>query len=194
MASLRCFVAVNLERDVHDAVIELRKPLSQVDADVRWVRPEGLHCTLRFLGSVDEARIDEIAQAAALAAHDFTPFSMNVAGVGVFPNWRRPRVLWVGIHADPLVRLASVIQKGLARLGFAAEERPFRPHLTLGRFRSLDGWSELRPLCEEQRDVELGESVVSAVLFYRSEPQRGGSVYTILGNFPLRGDASVTFV
>jgi 2'-5' RNA ligase len=153
--------------------------------DVRWVREESLHVTLRFLGSVDSARVDELAREASAAMRGVAPFSAWLAGVVLFPSPRRPRVIALALEpAGPLAALAAAVERGAVAAGFEREARAFRPHLTLGRAR-------------DRRRVQLAPDVTGSVtargeawdvmetVLFQSDLGPSGSRYTPLARFPL---------
>jgi 2'-5' RNA ligase len=136
---LRLFVALHLAPDLLEELSRLQAELRRLDHDgaVRWVDPKGIHLTLEFLGDVAAARVPQLREALAGAqAGRRAPF-LSLGSTGAFPNLRRPRVLWVGLveEGDRLVPLQRAVEAALSKLGFGREERPFQPHLTLGRAR-----------------------------------------------------------
>lgn len=136
---MRLFFAIELTDPARREVDLLQKRLLRNHANVQWVRPENLHLTLKFLGEVEENRLPGLRQAAEEAAASFSPFLISLEGVGAFPGARHPRVIWVDIQEgrETVVRLARALEEACGRLGFPPEERPFSPHLTIGRGRSL---------------------------------------------------------
>ena len=185
-SGIRSFVAVDLDAPVRQAVDDLQSELRRINADVRWVRSEGLHVTLKFLGSVDPARLERVHATLAADLHDQPALYVAVRGLGAFPNWRRPRVVWVGLHGEGLVALAARVDGVLAPLGFEREHRAFTPHLTLARVNSLRGWPQLEEGCKSHLDDDFGVSDIGAVTVYRSTLQRGGAVYSPLWTIALR--------
>ncbi|MBI4637242.1 MAG: RNA 2',3'-cyclic phosphodiesterase [Candidatus Rokubacteria bacterium] len=137
-AAVRSFVAVLLDPDTRAALGTAIERLRRAGRGVAWVVPDNLHVTLKFLGQVDEARLGEVASALAAAAAGVAAFDFVVQGLGAFPSVDRPRVVWAGAGegAGALVTLASRVEEALGPLGFAAEARPFSPHVTLGRLRA----------------------------------------------------------
>jgi 2'-5' RNA ligase len=140
-ASWRLFLAVLLSEPVKMLVAEQIAELSGEGWPVRWVQPEGAHLTLRFLGETtrENAELVRLAMPAVLAAHE--PFDLRTATLGVFPNFRHPRVLWLGLHGPThrLAALADDINRAVTELGFPAADAPYHPHITLGRVRNNDG-------------------------------------------------------
>ncbi len=133
---LRAFIAIDLPEEVTRALEEVTRRLQETGIDgLRAVRPEGIHLTLKFLGSVAEHRLHEIVSAVRDAAAGHHSFQVRAGAAGVFPSVKRPRVLWVGIEGggDRLPRLQGDIDSALSGLGFAQESRPYRPHLTIAR-------------------------------------------------------------
>ena len=182
---IRSFVAVDLDAPVQQAVRDLQGELARINADVRWARPEGLHVTLKFLGSVEAARLERVRAALAGAMAEQPALHVHVHGLGAFPGWRRPRVVWVGLRGDGMVELAARVEDALAPLGFEREQGAFTPHLTLGRVNSPRGWARLEAVCKAHLDDDFGESDIDALKIYRSTLQRGGAVYTALWTIPL---------
>lgn len=176
---MRLFIALTPPPDVQREVWNAFAPLRARPLPVKWVPPENLHLTLKFLGEVGAERQPEILGALATAAQGARTITLVVRGAGAFPNHRAPRVVWAGIEADPAIEiLADRVERHCAPLGFPIEGRPFRPHLTLGRAgrdaraRDWEGVAELL----EGLTVDA-TAVLDGVDLVRSELRRGGSVY-----------------
>ena len=182
---IRSFVAIDLAAPVRAALAALQQQLARVKADVRWVRVEGMHVTLKFLGAVEAPRLEHVHAALAAALRDIPALRVRTHGVGAFPSVRRPRVLWVGLEGQGLPELAERVDAALAPLAFAPEQRAFTPHITLGRVNSLRGWPALEETFKGHLDDEFGESDIDAVTLYRSSLRAGGAVYTSLWTIPL---------
>jgi len=187
---LRAFVAVALAPDVVDRLTGLVGELKKCGADVRWVRPEGMHLTLRFLGDIEEGCVGELLEGLARGVSSLPSLRLGTAGLGAFPSLKRPRVIWVGCRGEGLGALAAATEKSISELGFPREERPFRPHVTLGRVRSGRNWKSLEGLLDRRLDCEFGESKVCEVILFRSELTRDGARYSRLGSVRLAADAS----
>ena len=186
MERLRAFVAVDLPPAVRGAVEgvigELR---SRANDGVRWVRPEGVHLTLKFLGDIDEDSVPQVSGALDRRAASAVPFDLFLEGVGAFPNARRPRVIWIGLDGglEPLLALQQAIEQELEGLGFARERRPFNPHLTLGRIRDGISAPQRGRLSEALAEVRVQPGVelpVREVSLMRSDLRPSGAVYTRL--------------
>jgi RNA 2',3'-cyclic 3'-phosphodiesterase len=177
----RVFCAIDLPRDVKSRVAQhvssLRTRLP--DARASWEKPEKLHLTLKFLGDVEVARVEALSRATERAATSVEPFELTIANAGVFPTRKKPRVLWLGVE-DVSGRLAS-LQKSLedecAAAGFAREQRPFKPHLTLARLRVPHDARLLADAhCESAFEPQTFK--VSELVVIHSELGLGGSRYT----------------
>ena len=202
-APWRLFLAVSLDQDVQRLIAEEISALSEEGWPVRWVQPETSHLTLHFLGETQRERAElvRLALPDIIAAH--APFALRTAALGVFPNFRRPRVLWLGLHG-PVHRLQTLqkdIGGALQGLGFAADDEPYHPHITLGRVRNDDGERvRLRDLPDAVKvrfvDRESGAAVsppalpvpVRDVVLMRSHLGKAGARHEPIATFPL-GDA-----
>jgi 2'-5' RNA ligase len=175
---IRAFVAVDLEpqtvQKIAEAIVQLRPRMP----GIRWLPPTNFHLTLKFLGDIDEAKVAPIAAALERDLCPFSCFTINAKGLGVFPDPKRPRILWVGLVGGELNALASRVEKALAPFGFAAEKRAFTPHLTVGRWRQFDGSpKELGDEIEKWRGHDFGRSNVDKVILFQSVLKPEGAVY-----------------
>ncbi|MGB8646499.1 MAG: RNA 2',3'-cyclic phosphodiesterase [Anaerolineae bacterium] len=193
MEEIRTFIAVELSDNVKQALREAQKQLKNAPgaSAVRWVAPENMHLTLKFLGNVSRTRIDELAGALTEAVVGTAPFVLTAEGLGCFPNIRRPNVVWVGLAGDVtrLVALAGRIEDALAGRGIAREDRPFSPHLTLGRVNHDAHPSDRAALGDAIQKFPralYGTTPVAAVHLVQSDLTPSGSVYTILRTAQLR--------
>jgi len=184
---MRLFVAMDIPEDVRSAISALVAKLRHTHRNARWVRIEGLHVTLKFIGEASSERSAEIkASLAAIPSRD--PIPMIFRDLGFFPNDRRPRVLWAGIAAGPeLSALAAVVDTALASLGIPREHREFSPHLTLARFDTPRGLEALRAAIENAGPLEFGGATAKDFHLYQSVLKPGGAEYTRLASFPLAG-------
>lgn len=154
---------------------------------VRWGRPEAFHVTLRFLGPTSEARVPALVEAVRRETAGLVPFTLALGAIGTFPHERRPRVVFVAVEPQAkAAALAAAVERGVVAAGFAPEERPFHPHLTLGRVREQ---RRLARLPAVERAAPAPFPVESLVLF-RSQPSPAGSLYTPLAQIALGGVAS----
>jgi 2'-5' RNA ligase len=186
---MRLFVAMDIPEDVRAAISAIVARLRPACPKARWVRIEGLHVTLKFIGETSDAKVLEIKSALA-SVPSRPPIALIFRGLGFFPNARRPRVLWAGVEAGPEIsELAAAVDAALHPLGFAREDRAFAPHLTLARFDEPRGLDALRAAVDTPGAFEFGGTTASEFHLYQSELKRGGAEYTRLATFPLRGSA-----
>ncbi len=187
---IRTFLALDPPEVILREVAILQEHLRRrLPGDIRWVRPEGIHLTLKFFGDVFGKEIAGISEVVREQAAKAAPFSLSVGGIGVFPDPRRPRVLWMGMQGD-VERLSAFqgdLERALKAIGFPGEERTFRPHLTLGRFRSPVGLSGLAGVLEKGGEYAAGRFVASGLCLFRSELTPRGTIYTRIEQFPLAG-------
>jgi 2'-5' RNA ligase len=183
---IRSFIAIELPEEAKKGLARLRKELERDEHKfVKWVDPGGIHLTLKFLGNIPSKRVTEITEAIKEAAQGISPFHLEISGLGAFPNLKQARVFWVGIggEMDKLSRLQQNIDSALTALGFAKEERPFVPHLTLARIREGASPPERRSfgelvgstIFEDKYPVE-----VEAIRLMRSQLMPAGAIYTCL--------------
>jgi len=183
---IRSFIAIELPEEAKKGLARLRKGLERDEHKfVKWVDPGGIHLTLKFLGNIPSKRVAEITEAIEEAAQGVSPFHLEISGTGVFPNLRQVRVFWVGIggELDKLSRLQQNIDSALAALGFAKEERPFVPHLTLARIREGASSSERRSFGELVGSIIFEDKYpveVEAIRLMRSQLMPAGAIYTCL--------------
>ncbi len=180
---MRLFVALELSDAVRAAVLNLVDLLQRARADARWMRPEGMHLTLKFIGEVPEEELAPIRQALS-TVRSAKPVAMEFRGLGYFPNDRRPRVLWVGSEAsENLAELAAQMEAALEPLGIARENRPFVPHLTLGRFKSSQRLEHLQKEIAALPSTEFGQVETGEFLLFQSKLSPKGAEYTKLERF-----------
>lgn len=190
---LRLFIAVELPDPMRSALATLQDELAGVvPRDVmRWVRPEGIHLTLKFLGDVPEEQCGEI-ETALMPAAGLAPFTVTVRGLGCFPNFRRPRVVWVGLEGQTsaLHALRDLVEREIAPLGYPTERRKFHPHLTLGRVRRRSSKHDVLELGEQLAETsvtELGQMEIASVSLMRSQLRPQGAIYSCLKRVDLEG-------
>jgi 2'-5' RNA ligase len=154
---------------------------------VSWVRPEGIHLTLQFLGEVDPDRIEGIASKAEECVKAIGPFTIGIRGCGGFPHARHPRVIWIGVD-DPsgeIKKLQARVERGMEEMGFAREGRDYTPHLTIGRLRSGKERGGVAQALETMKESDLGTMEVREICLFRSHLKPTGAEYTKLKVIPL---------
>ena len=191
MEQIRSFIAIELPDEVRLELGQLEAQLkSGKQPWVKWVNPDSIHLTLKFLGNIANDRTGEITRAIEAAAQGIPPFHLDVKDLGVFPNLKRVQIVWVGIsgEVDKLGELQQGIESNLACLGFAPESRPFTPHLTLARLRnqaSLDERQRFGKLIAGTR-FEAGAIEVDAINLMRSQLTREGAIYSRISSVRLK--------
>jgi RNA 2',3'-cyclic 3'-phosphodiesterase len=179
---MRIFIALDIPAEIRAGLSEYMESARALAPDARWARVEGLHVTLKFIGHVDDAVVEQIK--AALRSIKAAPFEVKFTGVGFFPNPNAARVFWAGVDGgDALPHLASTIDAAMEKLGLAPETKPYHPHLTLARTSSRP-LRELKPLLAEQ-PPQFGTMTAREFFLYQSQPQKGGSKYTKLERFAM---------
>jgi 2'-5' RNA ligase len=174
-------VALNLPDEVRRALWAAAAPVRELGLPLKWARPEGIHITLKFLGEVPDTREPELRTALERAAAGGHALPLVVDGFGAFPGFERPRVIWAGLQPDPaLEQLQHRVEQEFVPLGFPQENRPFRPHLTLGR-----AARDARPRhCDGLEEILVGmrhqdTALIEAVDLMQSVLQSGGAVYHV---------------
>jgi 2'-5' RNA ligase len=191
MASLRAFVALELPPEIQQALRQISADLKAKlkGLPLRWVAVENIHLTLNFLGDIPEDNIKAIADLLSAKTKSVPPFEIELGGLGVFPNPRRPNVVWVGVSApDTLNDLQKLLETELSRLGFPAEERSFSPHLTLARVRRAARPADLQRIGEIVTSVSVAAAAagcIESVALFRSDLKPSGAVYNALFRSPL---------
>ena len=193
MATVRAFIAIELDDSLKAALEKLQRRLraEPISGFVRWVEPASIHMTLKFLGDVDSQRMPHVLAAVQAACAGIAPFDLAVSGAGCFPNFQRPTVVWAGMigQVQTATQLAQRIEGECAKLGFDPDDRPFSPHLTLGRVKRDIGPVERRQVGDLIRRMDIGRvGMIHAETVYlmRSELRATGALYTSLGNVKLR--------
>jgi RNA 2',3'-cyclic 3'-phosphodiesterase len=183
---MRLFVALDIDDQLRARIAGLIADLRHAMPDVKWVKPESVHVTLKFIGEFPDHRRPALEQALAGASVP-GPFELSFEELGCFPNERSPRVFWVGIQAPPeLGQLAESVESACERLGIQRDKRAFSPHLTLGRAREGGPPIRIAPRWEAHRHAEFGRVAAREFYLYRSQLSPGGAQYTRLRSFPLR--------
>lgn len=184
MSVIRAFVAieipVELQKRLDQVILQLRQRIGS--SAVRWVAGCNLHLTLKFLGDVSVANLDLLKEVLQSVMTEHPCFEFSVGGLGAFPSARRPRVVWVGIEAPTeLGNVQAALEHRLAKLGYAPEERPFSPHLTLGRVARTATPQDAQKIAEALQAIRigfLGAVQVEHIHLYRSDLKPGGAEYT----------------
>lgn len=195
---MRIFIGIDLDPGVRRRIARFLEGVQGFAPDSRWVRPESLHITLKFIGEQKAEQVEAIAE--RLRRIESSEFEIRVDGYGFFPTAKAPRVFWIGIHAGPeLAALAESVDAAVADLGIPSEDRPYSPHLTLARAGGRSGspkWRKgdapnavfevLEKRLAAMGDLDFGPMSAREFILYQSQLSPNGSKYTQLQRFPLR--------
>ncbi len=188
---MRCFIAIDIDEKNRAGLSDLQQQLqSSADikkSDVKWISPENIHLTLKFLGEVEDAKVVEICNIVKDVADRHKNFELDIESVGYFGG-RSAKVLWVGIgdRSNNLGRLQKDLEQQLALAGWPEEARAFSGHLTLCRIRKPAAGVKLAQISEDYKDFKLGVMAADSVLVYQSQLTPKGPIYTVLGNYKMR--------
>jgi 2'-5' RNA ligase len=186
MSVIRAFVAIELSPEIQQRLQQVSEQLKQglAGTPIRWVPVENIHLTLKFLGDVSLSNLDMVKKIIRTVSSQHRTFEVSAGGLGAFPKVHRPRVIWVGLEAPPeLGAIQHAIDLETAKLGYASEDRPFSPHLTLGRVSRNVSADEIRVIASvlsTRRIGFLGVARVREIHLFRSDLQPHGAVYTSL--------------
>lgn len=189
---IRSFIAIELPELIQNQLRQVSAALRSAGRlPVRWLPVENIHLTLKFLGDIDAGKLRNLSDEMITLARHQPPFSLTIGGVGAFPSTRRPRVVWVGIQAPPkLAELAQQMEQLGLKFGIEPEDRPFSPHLTIGRVQQHAVLEELQALTESLTTIkvgELGKLSVESICLFRSDLRSSGAIYTLLSRASLGG-------
>ena len=188
---MRTFIAIDLRQELKNILLRLIEELDEMDKEhnkIRWIKKEGMHLTIKFLGNIENEKIPEIEKALKNILEKFESFVLRLKGTGTFPpGSKNPRVLWVGIEEEETLKaLQYQIEAELEKLGFPRENRKFQPHLTLGRVKVFSNFRQTLLLLEKYRERIFGEMKVEKITFFQSKLKPTGAEYSILSEFELK--------
>lgn len=189
---MRVFIAIPLPVDLKAKLVALQQEFRSAGLEAAWVREAGFHLTLKFLGEVDSTQIASIISCMVATAQHCHPFSLSLAGVGVFPHESNPRVLWVGARdvTRDLQHLQRTLDARLMQVGFPAETRPFTPHLTLARVKRVIRRGELLATVKAHHETVLGQIDVDQMELIESQLNPTGARYSIVYAAPFTHTAA----
>jgi 2'-5' RNA ligase len=177
-----------LPSEVKELLKTIQTGLDRGFKGVSWVKPQSIHLTLKFLGEIDDAKVRDAASELQKAAQGIGPFTLELEGVGSFPNARNPRVLWAGIKENvELLKLQKNVDERLESIGFEADNRPFTPHLTLCRIKSAEDGRSLGKLLSETKPEAKTAFTVTSFAFMKSVLKPSGAEHTPIQEFALKG-------
>ena len=181
--AIRTFIAVNIA--VPSELRALLRQFGEMGRAVKAVDSETMHITLKFLGETPADVLADVGRVVESLAGEFEAFELELKGIGAFPHWSRPQVVWAGVDpAEPLLELARRLETELEPLGFPKERRAFHPHLTLARIKARPP-AELKDIAEAHETTSFGRQWIDTVIWYQSELQKTGPIYTPLATVNL---------
>jgi 2'-5' RNA ligase len=180
---MRVFIAVDLPNEIRNELRKLQHELEPATDTARWVAPESIHITLKFIGGIAEKRLEDIDT--ALTGLTWKPFVITVRGVGFFPGNRSPRVFWAGMEAPTMQNLAEELDSRMERSGFEKEKRAFRPHITLARARDSRIDSSLVTAATAYAEHNFGSFIVDRIFLFKSILRPTGALYERLKEYLL---------
>ena len=183
--TIRAFIAIPISTEIHGEINKIIRGLKPVcPENLRWVNPQGIHLTLKFLGDVPKSNINQISDCMQLTVQRKNPFRFDVEGLGAFPRPDQARVLWIGLEKSlELKKLQNELDQNLNKIGFPLENREFNPHLTIARVKDRLDPAELRKIAaalQQQKTGSLGRLEVNEFSLFQSELRPGGAVYNKL--------------
>ncbi|MEW6418423.1 MAG: RNA 2',3'-cyclic phosphodiesterase [Nitrospirota bacterium] len=182
---LRCFVAIGIPEPIKRDIGEFIEIMKKYNVDIKWVRHENLHFTLKFLGNTPEVLLPKIREALLNIVLSYEPFYIRLYSTGVFPNKRHPRVIWVGVEdSEILKKLKNDIEDSMALLGYQKEDKKFIPHLTLGRVRSQKGIVNLINELDNFKGKDFGSVNIEDIKLMKSELNPKGAEYSCIYEIP----------
>lgn len=178
--TFRAFIAIDLPGSVKSFLSEAQEALKLYGFRVKWVRPQNIHLTLKFLGNTATADADKIAEAMTLAVRDCPVVALAAKGIGVFPDFRRPRVIWAGLNGqlEILANLQRTLDDHLVDLGFPREARAFKSHLTLGRVKGKIPSARMKTAIDKLKEFESEPFEVNQIILFKSELRPSGAIYS----------------
>ena len=187
--TLRAFIAIELDPKVQAALGQIQKELKDVGADVKWVKPDNIHLTLKFLGDVSLEELDSIKGAMQTTLQPIKSFSMALTHLGAFPKVENPQIIWVGATADKnsIKSITESLEENLKGIGFEKEKRDFEPHITLGRMRSSDNKFALsKKIKNFQFPAGAPHQLVNQIALFKSTLTPQGPIYETLAKINLK--------
>ncbi|MGC9976861.1 MAG: RNA 2',3'-cyclic phosphodiesterase [Syntrophales bacterium] len=185
--SIRSFLAIDPPQEIFNEIIKIQERLRKtLQGDIRWLRPEGIHLTLKFFGYIHDSDVANISNVVKNSVANMKALLLNMRSLGAFPTVTRPRVLWLGIDGDTdaVINLQMRIDATLENCGFKKEDRPFKPHLTLARVKEPKGLIGLAEALKKNEDYDAGSFYVRGLTLFKSDLKPTGAVYTKLSYFP----------
>ncbi|MBM3252106.1 MAG: RNA 2',3'-cyclic phosphodiesterase [Candidatus Omnitrophica bacterium] len=177
--SIRAFIAIELNKDIQDSLAKIQSQLRAARADVKWVKPENIHLTLKFIGNIEIDLVIKIKEILQEISKIFQNVPADLNELGAFPKIKNPRVIWVGMQTgkDKVIAILEELEKRLAEIGIAKEEKEFHPHVTLGRLRSPHNRSDLVAMLEKNIKIPPLNFTIDKIVLFKSALAPQGPIY-----------------
>ena len=185
---IRSFLAFELPAIIENNILEILTDLREARLNIRWIKPVNIHLTVLFMGNIKSEWVMEIENEVDDMINNFEPFDISINGLGVFPNFRRPSVFWVGLDGDieRMGLLRDELQIRLSKFGIKEEKRTFKPHLTIGRFRKPGKHeSQLKEIISQYEDIRSPVCTLDELILFKSDLKPKGAEYTKLHSWKL---------
>jgi 2'-5' RNA ligase len=184
---MRTFIAIELPHHIADALGNLQETLRSSKLNIRWVRPENIHLTLKFLGDIPPEAVDPISRTLSESVRNYDPISLSAKGSGVFPGIKNPRVIWVGLSGQVLrlKTMQQALEENLTALGFEKEKRTFKGHVTLGRIKGSVDPVRLNAALNAVMDFQTEPFLADRIFLFQSDLKPSGPVYTKIASAAL---------
>lgn len=178
--TMRLFAALNIDDHTRGELSDELAYLKHHFPKIRWVRPENLHVTVKFFGNVEENDVTPLCEALVRAAGEIPAFTLDIESMGAFPNLRRPRTVWAGcgLGSTEAEKLHQAVERETVPLGYAAESRRYRPHVTIGRIKQPAAARGLDTCLTDPEHIHFGSVDVDSLTLFLSELKKGGAEYT----------------
>jgi len=185
---MRTFVAIELEEEIKAAVSSLIRKLDTGGRNFKWVKSQGMHLTLKFLGEVSADKITEVKSVLEIVANDYPSFELSLKGTGTFPPEARvPRVVWIGIEENATLKTVQTrIENELHKIRFPKEKRKFQPHLTVGRIKGPQNLGPVIHTLDQHKETDFGRMTVNRITLFQSTLKPTGAEYAILSEHRLQ--------
>jgi len=188
---MRTFIAIELPKEIKDSLSKIQEQLKKSGADVKWVLPQNIHLTLKFLGEIDDIKLSKISEILEDTAKGKNPFQIRISSIGAFPKMNFPRVIWIGIDKgdQETKEIGDRLEEKIAKIGIPREDRPFSSHITIGRTRSTLNRDKLVGDLEDLASNFGGrnfEFTVTKITLFKSTLTPKGPVYEILKEASLK--------
>ncbi len=185
---MRTFIAIDLDNEIKNNLSLLISRLKKCSPNIKWIKHQGMHLTLKFLGEIPTDKVSEVESSLRKVTEKHRHFLLKFKGTGTFPEGNKsPRILWLGIEDNENLKIfQSELESELEKIHFLRENRKFHPHLTLGRVKSHHDLSLTLSELEKYREKDFGEMIVKKIILFKSTLKPSGAEYTIISEHELK--------